>query len=73
MFDNLREMSDDSGLFQEVGDEQPAAKRVRRKGSGKKFLGMTPGQRFILAILLLFTVAVMGMMCLMVTQKVMIG
>ena len=34
---------------------------------------MTPGQRFILAILLLFTVVVMGMMCLLVTQKVMIG
>lgn len=67
MFDNLREMSDDSALFQEVGDEQPAAKRVRRPR--KKFLGMTPGQRFILAILLLFTVLVMGMMCLLVTQK----
>jgi hypothetical protein len=72
MFDNLREMSDDSGLFQEVGDEQPAAKRVRRK-AGKKFLGMTPGQRFILSVLLLFTVVVMGMMCLLVTQKLMIG
>ncbi len=71
MFDNLREMSDDSGLFQEVGDEQPASKRMRRQG--KKFLGMTPGQRFILAILLLFTVVVMGMMCLLVTQKIMIG
>jgi hypothetical protein len=34
---------------------------------------MTPGQRFILSILLLVTVVVMGMMCLMVTQKVMIG
>jgi hypothetical protein len=67
MFDNLREMSDDSALFQEVGDEQPAAKRVRRPR--RKFLGMTPGQRFILAILLLFTVLVMGMMCLLVTQK----
>lgn len=67
MFDNLREMSEDSDLFQEVGDEEPGAKRVRR--SGKKFLGMTPGQRFILAILLLFTVAVMGMMCLLVTGK----
>ena len=67
MFDNLRDMSEDSDLFQEVTDEEPTAKRVRR--SGKRFLGMTPGQRFILAILLLFTVAVMGMMCLLVTGK----
>jgi hypothetical protein len=67
MFDNLRDMSEDSDLFQEVGDEEPVAKRMRRPG--KPFLGMTPGQRFILAILLLFTVLVMGMMCLLVTQK----
>lgn len=67
MFDNLRDMSEESDLFQEVGDEEPAAKRVRR--SGKRFLGMTPGQRFILAILLLFTVAVVGMMFLLMTGK----
>jgi hypothetical protein len=67
MFDNLRDMSEDSDLFQEVGDEEPAAKRVRRPG--KRFLGMTPGQRFILAILLLFTVVVLGMMCLLVLGK----
>jgi hypothetical protein len=72
MFDNLRELSDDSGLFpepEEIEEEEveeedlPPAPEVR-------FLGMTAVQRFILSALLLGTVIIVGALCLMVTRKI---
>ncbi|MGD2163382.1 MAG: hypothetical protein PVI81_04770 [Anaerolineales bacterium] len=70
MFDNLRQMSDGEPEFEEPQEnpfdigEPPAP---RRRGY---FLGLKPSQRFILALLLLGTVVVMGLMCLMVTGRV---
>ncbi len=69
MFDNLRDLSDDSKLFAEPAVE---ASTPQRRRSGRRFLGMTPGQRFLLSILLLATVMVMGAMCLLVTEKVIV-
>jgi len=72
MFDNLRELSDDSALFpesEELEDEEveeeelPPTPEVR-------LLGMTAVQRFILSALLLGTVLVVGALCLMVTRKI---
>ena len=72
MFDNLRELSDDSALFpesEELEDEEveeeelPLTPEVR-------LLGMTAVQRFILSALLLGTVLVVGALCLMVTRKI---
>jgi hypothetical protein len=68
MFDNLREMSDDAGLFEEA-DEQPFEFPVEERPE-VRFLGMTAGQRLILSLLLLATIIVMGMSCLVVTGKV---
>ena len=71
MFDNLRRLSDGEEPFieeeQEVPFEVEEPRRPRRN-----FLGMTAGQRLILSLLLLGTVIVMGLMCLMVTEKVFI-
>jgi hypothetical protein len=72
MFDNLRQMSDGEPAFEEPQEnpfdisEPPA--RPRRG----YFLGLKPSQRFILSLLLLGTVVVMGLMCLMVTGKVLV-
>lgn len=72
MFDDLRgiDEEDDGAMFAEpeelvfdVEDVGP------RRGY---FLGMTPAQRFLISLLLLGTVIVLGSMCLMVTQRVMI-
>jgi hypothetical protein len=72
MFDDLRgiDEEEDGSMFEappepafEVEDVGP------RRGY---FLGMTPAQRFLISLLLLGTVIIMGAMCLMVTQKVMI-
>ncbi len=72
MFDDLREMSDGSSMFDEpVESPFSIEEEAYISGSGGNFLGMTPGQRFFISLLLLGTVIVLGMMCLMVTQKVM--
>lgn len=73
MFDDLRgidEEEDDGAMF-----EEPAEIAYEMEDIGPRrgyFLGMTPAQRFLISLLLLGTVIVLGIMCLMVTQKVMI-
>lgn len=73
MFDDLRQLTDDEPLFDSPKAEEPfkAEAPVARARRGY-FLGMTPGQRFMLSLLLLGTVVVLGLMCLMVTGKVFI-
>ena len=72
MFDDLREMTDGSSMFDEPVESPFSIEEERYTGdSGGNFLGMTPGQRFFISLLLLGTVIVLGMMCLMVTQRVM--
>ena len=68
MFDNLRDMSDNSGLFQEQPEERPEPTGPRI-GTGRIF-GMTAGQRFLLSLLLFAAVVMIGVMCLLVTEKV---
>jgi hypothetical protein len=69
MFDNLREMSDGGVLFDEAMDDEFDEQLVEPP-EGRIF-GMTAGQRFVIAMLLMGTVIVMGLACLMVTGRVM--
>jgi len=72
MFDDLRgiDEEDDGSMFDEPAELAFDVEDVGpRRGY---FLGMTPAQRFLLSLLLLGTVIVLGSMCLMVFQKVMI-
>jgi hypothetical protein len=71
MFDNLRD--DAASSFYEE-DTQPPDEEVhvsapKRKNSGK-FLGMTPVQRFIIAVMLMIAVCTLGVMCLLLTGKI---
>ena len=68
MFDSLRDMSDDSTEFEQPVDTifEPEPHDI---GAGR-FLGMTAGQRLVISILLLATVIVLGLTCLMVTEKI---
>jgi hypothetical protein len=68
MFDSLRDISDDSKEFEQPVDTifEPEPYDT---GAGR-FLGMTVGQRLVISILLLATVIVLGLTCLMVTEKV---
>ncbi len=66
MLDDFREQADAS-LFDEdetpnFGDLPPVTKH--------EFMGMSPAQRFIIALMLLFLVVLLSVFCLLVTGKV---
>lgn len=73
MFDDLRgiDEEEDGSMFEEPAELAFDVEDVVGPRRGY-FLGMTPAQRFLISLLLLGTVIIMGAMCLMVTQKVMI-
>ena len=68
MFESAQDTTGESSYFDDMDsgsfDSYPAS------GSNRTFLGMTAGQRFVIALLLLGTVVVVGMLCLIVTEKV---
>jgi hypothetical protein len=64
MFDDLR---DDASSYYVEDDFQELAKPQE---SPKKFLGMTPLQRFVIALLLLFATCILSAFCLLVTERI---
>ena len=70
MFDNLREQANSSPFyeneaqFQSVEEPGPATLR-----SSARILGMTPIQRFFIALMLMILVSLVGAMFLLVTGK----
>ena len=69
MFDNLRDSADSSFYEEEPNDlyKEPAptsgkqkAAPKRQKSNNARFLGMTAQQRFIVSLMLMFTVCIMG-------------
>lgn len=72
MFDNLRDLSDGRKPAEEVVSPAIPTEDYQPKGSGR-FLGMTAGQRFVIAVLLFFAVVLLGSMCLLVTERVLLA
>ena len=75
MFDNLRDDAAES-LYGETeaeffpeGEAKPIPVAPPRK-TGGKFLGMTPVQRFIIAVMLMIAVCTLGTMFLLITGKI---
>ncbi len=64
MFDSLR----DSGMEEEAAPE-PVVESTSTTGKAP-FLGMTAGQRLVIAILILLMVCVLGVFILLLTQKI---
>jgi len=69
MFDNLRESADSSFYEEEPNDlyKEPAptnGKKTtatsKRRRNNARFLGMTAQQRFLVSLMLMFTVCIMG-------------
>jgi len=60
MLDDLRQQASLT-----YGEEAPTIEK-RRKPSGKRFLGMTPVQRLVIAVMLFFITALIGCLCLLV-------
>jgi len=81
MFDNLRDLSDSSFYEEEQNDlykepAQSATKQIpasavprRRKRNNARFLGLTAQQRFIVSLMLMFTVCIMGTLAMFVLGK----
>jgi len=81
MFDNLRDLSDaplyeddqnqDDGLFNDIDEEIdiPAAAPARKRRKSKKFLGMTAKQRFLISMMLMFTVCLLGTLVMFVMGR----
>ena len=74
MFDNLRKKSAEEAEF--LSEETvaaaaaPEAKPARRRLGSGPFLGLTPGQRFVLALVLFLNVTMLGCLALLVFQKI---
>ena len=72
MFDGLRDDTPDSGGFddQQVAffpeEKKTAPRPVRMKRSGQ-LLGMTPQQRFLLAVMLMVMVCTLGAACMLIS------
>jgi hypothetical protein len=70
MFDDLRQQADDSA-FEEEEEPQDSYTLVEKKPrSERSFLGMTPPQRFVIAVMLLMMTCVLSAFCLLVTEKI---
>ncbi len=77
MLDNLRESASQSPFFQEEPkppEQKPSSpRRKERKESSGYFLGLSPVQRFVIALMLFLMVCVFGSFILMATQKIWLG
>ncbi len=70
MLDELREQADQSSFFEEDDDDDDTMYFRTRYGSRRPFLGMAPGQRLVIALMLMLTTFVGGTLCLLVTGRV---
>ncbi len=76
MFDNLRDSAESSSFYEEEPSDlykepvETAAKAApKRRSSNGRFLGMTAQQRFFVALMLMFTVCIIGTLAMFVTGK----
>ena len=73
MFDNLRDSAESSFYEEEPADlyQEPVAKPApkRRRTTNARFLGMTAQQRFLISVMLMFTVCIMGTLAMFVLGK----
>jgi hypothetical protein len=67
MLDDFREQASTSPYYDEPEETFEEVKPYRPK---KRILGMTAGQRLVIALLLLFTVCILGTLALLVTEKI---
>ena len=72
MFDNLRESSfyeDDDRNTPPAQDQAPKAATVSFKRRDSRFLGMNAMQRFIVSLMLFFTVCVLGTLAMLILGR----
>jgi len=67
MLDDFREQASTSPYYEEPEETFEEVKPYRPK---KRILGMTASQRLVIALLVLFTVCILGTLTLLVTEKI---
>jgi hypothetical protein len=73
MFDNLREQANSTPFYEDEAQFREAegiSVPPPPKAWGGRFLGMTPPQRFIVAVMFLVSVCVLGAMLLLLTGRI---
>jgi len=65
MLDDFRQQANASEFLDE--EEAPQFEETEQP---RKFLGMTPAQRFVIALMLLMITCLLSTFCLLVTEKV---
>lgn len=74
MFDNLRDSASTSPFYEEETNElyrEPASRPILApaKRNNSRFLGMTAQQRFLISLMLLFTVCAVGTLAMFILGK----
>lgn len=75
MFDNLRDSAESSFYEEEPNDlyketeAKPAASSAPKRRRNTRILGMNAQQRFIVSLMLMFTVCIMGTLAMFILGK----
>jgi hypothetical protein len=67
MLDDFREQAS-SSVF--IDEEEETSRKARSEHRERYFLGMSPAQRFVIALLLLLITCVLGTFSLLVTERI---
>lgn len=67
MFEDFRKQIDDASFPNEDQEEEKPVEIINQE---RRFLGMTPVQRFIVAFMLLLMTIILGVLFLLVTSKI---
>lgn len=67
MFEDFRKQAEEADFPEEEQESEPLIEKER---GDSRFLGMTPVQRFIVAVMLLFMTIILGVLFLLVTSKI---
>jgi hypothetical protein len=72
MLDDFREEADSFDFLEEEKEEEAPVSSYRKTSPApqKRFLGMTPIQRFVIAVLLMLMLIIMGTFFLLITEKI---
>jgi len=70
MLDDLREQSNDFDYSEEKGDVFDLGPDEPQSTQPPLWLGMTPGQRFVIAVMLLMMTCILSTFCLLVTETI---
>jgi len=70
MYDDLRQQLEPSAFIEDEEMQEPEELNLDALRRKRPFLGLTPVQRFVLALMLFLNVCLLGFFCLMATGRI---